>query len=182
MTRKGQITLESLLLYGVAILVVLLAVGALTYFGILDLGRLLPDRCNLGSAGTLGCDEWRVDATNDEIQLGLRNVGAATVDVASVSFYPDGAVRGEATQTCVFDDSSPPDAAKDTQGTNIVYTADRGVRVASGSIVAFTLDCGAQAISQNAGQKIRGDIEIEYKESSGAIDQSIGGQLIATVS
>ena len=169
MTRKGQITLESLLLYGVAILVVLLAVGALTYFGILDLGRLLPDRCNLASAGTLSCDEWRVERSNvpsdaDRVHLGLRNIGASALIVESVAFYPDGSDRDEQQQYC-----------------NVTLSgADRNLP--SGSIEAYELVCGGQAITQSLGQKARGDLEIVYTQAGGAVEQRVGGQLIATVS
>jgi len=60
--KKGQITMESLLLYGAAFLVVLLAIAALTYFGILDLGRYLPEKCNFEGTGIFKCDEWKADA------------------------------------------------------------------------------------------------------------------------
>lgn len=166
MTRKGQITLESLLLYGVAILVVLLAVGALTYFGILDLGRLLPDRCNLASAGTLSCDEWRIDSDEGEVHLGLRNIGASALEVSSVAFYPDGSDRNTPPQYCNLS----------------LVSGDDGFLLSSGSIHAYELECGAQAIAQNLGQKARGDLEIVYKQAAGAVEQRVGGQLIATVS
>ena len=47
--RKSQAALEFLTTYGWALLIILLMIGSLAYFGILSPSRLLPDRCNLGS-------------------------------------------------------------------------------------------------------------------------------------
>jgi len=44
---KSQAALEFLMTYGWAILVVLVAIGALAYFGVLDPDRFLPSRCTL---------------------------------------------------------------------------------------------------------------------------------------
>lgn len=174
MTRKGQITLEALLLYGVAILIVLLAVGALTYFGVLDLGRLLPDRCNLASSGSLSCDGWSVSSSG--MQLGLKNIGATALDVSEVAFYPDGATRSDPTQYCIYD--ATHGSAVDVNQNPVSEPA----KIMSGSNVAFTLQCGSQAIQQSSGQKVRGDLEIVFKDDGSAVTNSVGGQLVASVS
>ena len=43
--RKGQAALEFLITYGWAIMVVLAAIGALAYFGVLNPGNFLPNKC-----------------------------------------------------------------------------------------------------------------------------------------
>lgn len=43
--RKGQAALEFLMTYGWAILVVLAAIGALAYFGVLNPSNLVPETC-----------------------------------------------------------------------------------------------------------------------------------------
>jgi hypothetical protein len=43
--RKGQAALEFMMTYGWAILVVLAAIGALSYFGVLNPSRFTPDTC-----------------------------------------------------------------------------------------------------------------------------------------
>jgi hypothetical protein len=45
MFKKAQAAMEFLMTYGWAILVVLAAIGALAYFGILSPGNLLPQKC-----------------------------------------------------------------------------------------------------------------------------------------
>ncbi len=46
-SRKSQAALEFLMTYGWAILVVLIVISALAYFGVLNPQRLLPARCTL---------------------------------------------------------------------------------------------------------------------------------------
>lgn len=160
MTRKGQITLEALLLYGVAILVVLLAIGALTYFGVLDLGRLLPDRCDLTSSGAISCAEFAV--TQNQIQLGIKNVGSTGVTISKATFTT------ESGGPCTYVASAP----------------SSGIAIPSGKIVAVDLSCTAgtnKAITQPVGKKVKGELQIDYMNDGGAITNPVGGSLVATV-
>jgi hypothetical protein len=50
MGKKAQVAMESLMIYGVAILIVMLAIGGLIYFGVLDMGSMLPDKCTVTGA------------------------------------------------------------------------------------------------------------------------------------
>jgi uncharacterized protein (UPF0333 family) len=52
-THKGQAALEFMMTYGWAILVVLAAIGALSYFGVFNTSRFTPDTC-VASSG-FGC-------------------------------------------------------------------------------------------------------------------------------
>src|SRR3989338_7838061 len=54
--RKAQAAMEFLMTYGWAILVVLVVIGALAYFGVLSPGKLLPDRCQLPPG--ISCDDY----------------------------------------------------------------------------------------------------------------------------
>ncbi len=49
MFRKAQAAMEFLMTYGWAILVVLAAIAALAYFGVLSPDRFLPEKCTLPS-------------------------------------------------------------------------------------------------------------------------------------
>jgi len=66
--RRAQAAMEFLMTYGWAILVVLVAIGALAYFGVLNPSRFLPTSCTIGVG--FSCDEFKVDnlaASNVEI-------------------------------------------------------------------------------------------------------------------
>ncbi len=67
--KRGQAALEFLMTYGWAILVVLLSIGALAYFGVLNPSRFLPDSCTI--APGFSCDEFK--ATPTTIVLQVRN-------------------------------------------------------------------------------------------------------------
>jgi len=71
MFKKGQVALEFLMTYGWAILVVLVAIGALAYFGVLDPGKFLPSRCTLPAG--FSCNDFLVNGADDIITVALRN-------------------------------------------------------------------------------------------------------------
>lgn len=60
MRKKAQAAMEFLMTYGWAILVVLVAIGALAYFGVLTPERFLPEKCLL--AAGFHCKSYKVEA------------------------------------------------------------------------------------------------------------------------
>ncbi len=69
MFKKSQAAMEFLMTYGWAILVVLVAIGALAYFGVLSPDRFLPAKCTLPAG--VACVDFNVGA--DTIDIVLRN-------------------------------------------------------------------------------------------------------------
>ena len=82
--KKGQAAMEFLMTYGWAILVVIAAIAALAYFGVLDPARLLPERCQF-PAGMDCIDKASVDGTADTITVALRNNVAFAVTVDDIN-------------------------------------------------------------------------------------------------
>ncbi|MFH1770235.1 MAG: hypothetical protein ABH828_01625 [archaeon] len=72
MYKKGQAAMEFLMTYGWAILVVMAAIGALAYFGVLDTAGFLPERCSF-PAGLDCIGEAAVDATGDTLTFVVQN-------------------------------------------------------------------------------------------------------------
>lgn len=68
-----------MILYGLIALVALSAVAALIYFHVLDLGRYLPDTCDIGGTGDLKCEEIRVSSNGNIIEFGIRNVAQKNI-------------------------------------------------------------------------------------------------------
>jgi len=96
--KKGQAAMEFLMTYGWAILVVLVAIGALAYFGVLSPQRFLPQSCQFGSG--LGCESFKI--ATDGIRVVMRNglgqdltsvtIGVTGCGVTSqLASLPDGA-------------------------------------------------------------------------------------------
>jgi len=67
--RKSQAALEFIMTYGWAILVVLVAIGALAYFGVLSPDRFLPAKCTLQSG--IACLDHK--ATPTGLTLYIKN-------------------------------------------------------------------------------------------------------------
>ena len=65
--RKGQAAMEFLMTYGWAILVVLIAIGALAYFGVLSPDKLLPNQCRLAQG--LYCKSHKADTAGASVLI-----------------------------------------------------------------------------------------------------------------
>lgn len=64
-SRKSQAALEFIMTYGWAILVVLVAIGALAYFGVLSPDRFLPTKCILPSG--IACLDHKATSSSLEV-------------------------------------------------------------------------------------------------------------------
>lgn len=123
--RKGQAAMEFLMTYGWAILVVLIAIGALAYFGVLNPSRFLPESCTVGPG--ISCEAYKVTgesvAGNDgTIDLVLRNGLGESINTVTVNVdrnadsvgdcTADAAADGSATDIwndgSILDDATPP--------------------------------------------------------------------------
>ncbi len=69
MHKKGQAALEFLMTYGWAILVVLAAIAALAYFGVLSPNKFLPERCIIEAGSGLSCPDHSVSGNNITLQI-----------------------------------------------------------------------------------------------------------------
>lgn len=95
--KSGQAAMEFLMTYGWAILVVLVVIGALAYFGILNPQTFLPKRCLLGSG--LSCADAKL--TVGEFDMRMVNSLANAISVNAVSIEDSNLqnLLGNCTQT-----------------------------------------------------------------------------------
>jgi len=100
MERKAQAAMEFLMTYGWAILVVLVAIGALAYFGVLSPDNFLPERCT-GPAGLDCLDKAAIEATPNNVTFVLKNNVGFDITSLSVTSASDscGSVSGSFIQT-----------------------------------------------------------------------------------
>ena len=75
--------MEFLMTYGWAILVVLSAIGALAYFGVLSPDRFLPDRCT--AAPPFSCAQYKVIGSNGAVSLWIQANGGTDMSAVSVN-------------------------------------------------------------------------------------------------
>ena len=84
MNNKSQAAMEFLMTYGWAILVVLAAIAALAYFGVLSPDRFLPEKCTLPSG--IACLDSRYTGT--AIEMVVQN--GQGFDMTNISVSIDG--------------------------------------------------------------------------------------------
>jgi len=97
--RKSQAAMEFLMTYGWAILVVLVAIGALAYFGVLSPDQFLPSKCVLPAG--LSCIDFKIDSATDKVTVVLRN-GLGS-DLTAVTFT----TNTDGTANCPISNSAP---------------------------------------------------------------------------
>ena len=77
---RAQASMEFLMTYGWAILVVLAAIGALAYFGVLSPDKFLPQKCTMSPG--IDCAEFKITPTN--VVIALRNGLGKSIDVTQI--------------------------------------------------------------------------------------------------
>ena len=78
--KRGQAAMEFLMTYGWAIMVVLVAISALAYFGVLSPDKFLPNKCFL-EAG-IGCTDFKVQ--EDSVTLVLQNGKGEDITISEI--------------------------------------------------------------------------------------------------
>lgn len=150
--QKGQAAMEFLMTYGWAILVVLIAIGALAYFGVLNPGRYLPRTCTLMPG--LDCAEFKVDSSDTQVQIVIRNGVGDSIDFSSLNIDTNLDGTGDCT---AVDPALISDGALSSQI----------------NIAGCTLG--------SVGQKFRGDILGTYTLGSGTLSHTMRGNLVTEV-
>ncbi|MBI3034458.1 hypothetical protein HYY72_04830 [Candidatus Woesearchaeota archaeon] len=83
--RKGQAAMEFLMTYGWAILVVLVVIGALAYFGVLSPDSLLPGKCTLPVG--FSCSDYSI--TEHSIMLKIQNNAGRDILIQNINITSD---------------------------------------------------------------------------------------------
>jgi hypothetical protein len=84
MNKKGQAAMEFLMTYGWAIIIVLAAIGALAYFGVLSPQKLLPERTTF-PAPLANIDNAVIDHTDGNVSIAFKNNKGVAIRFDSLS-------------------------------------------------------------------------------------------------
>jgi hypothetical protein len=158
--RRAQLSIETMIIYGLVILVALSVIGGLLYFNILDLGSYLPDKCDLGGTGDLKCEEMKF--TSSGLELGVRNIGQKPIELLTVGVTDKSGVHfsGEKTGSALYGTPTPT-ALSSTHS------------LPPGEIASVSIDTGGGL----AGKLLRGSLKTKYRFSEGAIIQESTGSI-----
>jgi hypothetical protein len=152
--------MEFLMTYGWAILVVLVVIGALAYFGVLNPQSFLPKRCTL-SAG-FSCPDVLVKANAGSPTIQLQFINGLSNPIELLTFKVIDTQQSGALLNC-----GPTGAA-------LALTAGQQTE-----LKAPLLTCLGSAVT--VGQRIKATISFQYKDMATGYTHSSTGDLITDV-
>lgn len=171
--KKAQAALEFLITYGWAILVFLIAVGSLAYFGILSPDKFLSEKCMLPAG--IACLDFEVE--NHRIILVLQNGLAETITINKITASANNQECSDAqslvmrnSEKATFTLTSCNNGASNAmfKGTiNVNYTLEDNLAHSSAGILRAVVGEGSsissQSICQNAQTSgLCGGLDIVY--------------------
>ena len=155
--KRAQAAMEFLMTYGWALLVVLVAIGALAFFGVLNPSKFLPNSCSL--APGFACTDFKASASGNTVTIVLQNGLGDTLN--SVSLYLNSANPGCSAPSGLFTPST--------------------ITMQDGGTTTLTLTCAGTTLTGKSGSKLKGDLVISYyTQSGGQLHQKIG-QLVTGI-
>ena len=179
MDNKGQGALEFLMTYGWAFLVILIMIGALAYFGILNPSRFLPDRCDFGTQIQCSRDQFKINSSDADTMYATvtNNLGASirthswTVTTDVVGLNCNNVWLDNATDTLPC--ASPGCVDLDASN-NYIWKAGQSKRL--------VVDCTGGA-NLAKGDKVKLVFEYKYYSTSAGSDytKTGGGEVYAAV-
>jgi|SRR3989338_429529 len=154
-SRKGQAAMEFIMTYGWAILVVLIVIGALVYFGVLSPERFLPERCSFPAE--LSCiGKPLADFNADTITLSLvNNVGYPITLTQEISTETGSSCLSPMVQTI---GGNPPN-----------------VSMLNGEQMLLVINC----TSFDEG-RFKADVTLHYLHTQNGIEYPVTGEVRAT--
>jgi hypothetical protein len=150
--RKGQAALEFLMTYGWAILVVLAAIAALAFFGVLNPGRFLPEKCTMPSG--LACLDFQV--VSGQLTLIVQNSFGFDINNVAVTL------------------SNGTGCA---QSTNMTGAGS----LTNGAKATYTLGLNASTACQPSSGKFRVNVNMNYVNQDTNLAHTKTGELIVQV-
>ncbi|MFH1591726.1 MAG: hypothetical protein ABIC95_07435 [archaeon] len=166
MMKKGQAAMEFLMTYGWAILVVLAAIGALAYFGILSPEKVLPERCT-GPAGLDCVEKASVDSGAKSISFALKNNLGIDINITTVA-------KGTTDDTdCDVISAAYAVVGGTTYNITTGATAQAEARVDNSDPVVITIECGIGDSEVPEG-RVKAEFTVEYESLETGLVQKGG--------
>lgn len=164
--RLGQLSIETMIVYGLVILVALSVMGGMLYFNILDLGSYLPDKCDIGGTSDLNCEELSFSAVGDgALSMGIRNIGQRPINLLTMTAIDESSVHWNGELLGQGQIETSPGSWVDISDAAALGPGEIGR-------VIFTPISGAQG-----GSTLRATINTQYSFRDGAIVQDSSGEI-----
>ena len=160
-TKRGQAALEFLSTYGFAFLIILVMIGALSYFGILTPQKFLPGRCLISNE--FSCPDRQITRTVPGVTLDLQLVNNLGNTVDFVTGPTMNATSQYGAGPCVQWVGVAP-------GNTSLVSGERG-----------HVQCLLVGTFPAVGEKLKIGFNINYKELGGSYSRSIQGEVADTI-
>jgi len=157
-SRKAQAAMEFLMTYGWAIMVILVMIGALAYFGVFNAGDLLPEKCVFTTGFT--CRDFTAYHNGGDLQVlfllenglgtSVRIVSAPSITVSGVS------------ATCTNGSAFPITIGSGETRTFACTDVDNGLGAGT---------------SLGVGQRVKASISLNYTEITGVFPHPVSGEI-----
>jgi len=154
MVRRGQVALEFLTTYGWALMIILVMIGAISYFGVMNPSKLLPSKCTVGSE--LSCEDYQI-LNNDD--------GTTTVSLQMKQSVGRTIYLGEFACSYQGEDSDPVDLS--------------GLAWSPGDPQTFSCDLNEFVGLER--QKVKVLYEVTYQRSLSGFTHLVAGELYTEV-
>ena len=173
---RGQAALEFLSTYGFAFLIILVMIGALSAFGVLNPSQLLPQRCLVGAE--FGCPggNYQLDASGSDVVLRvalINNLGnslsfSTQEDTWSVSspFHESA--------TCTFE----PDGGASVTGGGTSADTDL---IAGGEVMEIECTLTDGTGFPSTGNKVGINFNFQYQTLGSRYPSRVDGEVFATI-
>ncbi len=171
--RNGQVAMEFIMTYGWAIMVVLVMIGALAYFGVLNPGKYTPDRCLVTtgfSCGDYRLSKWDSSVSQSEVSFVLQNDLGESVTFPEKLLIKFKEEVGDA-------NCGQFRAVGDTSSGTSPYTLPAGERVE----VVCNTDTSASIHFSQVGRTDKITFEGNYTKVNGVYKHAIRGEVYANV-
>ncbi len=175
--RRAQAAMEFLMTYGWAILVVLVVIGALAYFGVLSPSSLLPEKCTFPLQ--VSCRDHQIDvvsAADTDIKFTLQNGAGKGMRLVGVAIYSEAlANKGVGCRGTVAGGSEPLLPNGDS-GEILISSSGASTILGTAITPATAGDC---VFSNTGRDKNRYNVSITYRWADSTYDHTMIGELFA---
>jgi hypothetical protein len=183
--KKAQAAMEFLMTYGWAILVVLIAIGALSYFGVFSPGKWLPTAATIGSGFSIPAYKVNASSSGDgvnqldqgNVYFQLRNGQGTTLTDVSINLTDTSTGK-----TCVFATMERFDCS----GVGVPHascTASdvNNKQMLDGATYSFSFNCSSLQQNAPAGTQFKAAIAVVYSKSGETVTHSSFGDFVGKV-
>jgi hypothetical protein len=157
--RKSQVALEFLTTYGWAIMVVMIMIGALAYFGIFNIQEQLPERCNFGVQ--LNCGDWLISEADE-------NFGDPSVKMYIRNNFQEGITISRFTV-------NSENYACNCSSSSTIYLESGDTAILEAN------DCEGCSSFFNEGDKVKLEGAVKYIKQTGKFNHTQKGEIFATI-